>query len=104
MPGRAARARRGLAAPVPLGVQGRDLHGQAALPGPARLPTGWSRPLNRQTSWLGSVGELNGGEEAPAHPYLARQMSDVGFRQTLKVRTLGCAQSLSFPPIYTLAR
>ena len=23
--------------------------------------------------------------EAPAHPYLARQMSDFGFRQTLKV-------------------
>ena len=28
----------------------------------------------------------------PAHPYLARQMSDFGFRQTLKVRTLGCAR------------
>ena len=26
------------------------------------------------------------------HPYLARQMSDFGFRQTLEVRTLGCAQ------------
>ena len=24
------------------------------------------------------------------HPYLARQMSNFGFRQTLKVRTLGC--------------
>ena len=29
---------------------------------------------------------------APAHPYLARQMSDYGFRQTLEVRTLGCAR------------
>ena len=104
MPGRAARARRGLAAPVPLGVQGRDLHGQAALPGLARLPSGRSRPLNRQTSWLGSVGELVGGGEAPAHPYLGHQMSDVGFRQTLEVRTLGCVRSLSFLPIYALAR
>ena len=25
------------------------------------------------------------------HPYLARQMSDFGFRQTLEVQTLGCA-------------
>ena len=44
------------------------------------------------------------GKEATAHPYLARQMSDVGFRQTLKVRTLGCARSLSLLPIYALAR
>ena len=51
-----------------------------------------------------NVGELIGGEEAPAHPYLARQMSDVGFRQTLKVRTLGCVRSLSLLPIYALAR
>ena len=41
---------------------------------------------------------------APAHPYLAHQMSDVGFWQTLKVRTLGCARSLSLLPIFTLAR
>ena len=27
--------------------------------------------------------------ETPVHPYLARQMSDFGFRQTLEVRTLG---------------
>ena len=32
------------------------------------------------------------------------QMSDVGFRQTLKVQTLGCARSLSLLPIYALAR
>ena len=38
------------------------------------------------------------GREATAHPYLARQMSDFGFRQTLKVRTLGCARrSLPLP-------
>ena len=30
-------------------------------------------------------------------------LSGLGFRQTLKVRTLGCAQSLSLQPIYTLA-
>ena len=38
------------------------------------------------------VGEEQGdGRRIPAHPYLARQMSDFGFRQTLEVRTLGCA-------------
>ena len=31
-------------------------------------------------------------------------MSDVGFRQTLKVRTLGWARSLSLLLIYALAR
>ena len=36
-------------------------------------------------------GERCGGRRTPAHPYLARQMLDFGFRQTLKVRTLGCA-------------
>ena len=40
------------------------------------------------------------GGRTPAHPYLARQMSDFGFRQTLKVQTLGCARR-SFP--YRLA-
>ena len=104
MPGRAARARRGSAAPAPPAVRGRDLHGQAVLPGLAKLPSDRSRPLSHRTSWLWSVGELVGGEEAPVHPYLARQMSDVGFRQTLKVRTLGCARSLSLLPIYALAR
>ena len=104
MPGRVARARRSLAALAPPRARGRDLHGQAALPGLARLPSDRSRPLSRQTSWLWSVGELVGGEEAPAHPYLARQMSDVGFRRTLKVQTLGCARSHSLLPIYALAR
>ena len=103
MPGRAACARRSLAAPMPPGVRGRDLHGQAALPGLARLPSGQSQPLSRRTSWLRSVDELAGGGGAPVHPYLARQMSDVGFRQTLKVQTLGCARSLSLQPIYALA-
>ena len=35
------------------------------------------------------------GREAMAHPYPARQMSDVGFGKTLKVRTLGCARRSS---------
>ena len=103
-PGRAARARRSLAALALPGARGRGLHGQAALPGLARLPSGRSRPLSHRTSWPWSVGEPVGREEAPAHPYLARQMSDVGFRQTLKVQTLGCARSLSLLPIYALAR
>ena len=51
----------------------------------------------------GATERRTDGREATAHPYLARQMSDVGFRQTLKVRTLGCARSLSFLPIYALA-
>src|SRR4051812_44132991 len=40
-------------------------------------------------------------EKIPVHPYLARQMSDFGFRQTLEVRTLGCEQRLRFQPICT---
>ena len=52
----------------------------------------------------GATERLIDGREATAHPYLARQMSDVGFRQTLKVRTLGCARSLSLLPIYAPAR
>ena len=52
----------------------------------------------------GAMEQRTDGRETTAHPYLARQMSDVGFRQTLKVRTLGCARSLSLLPIYALAR
>src|SRR4051812_27215316 len=37
-------------------------------------------------------GERSGGRQIPTHPYLARQMSDHGFRHTLKDRTLGCAR------------
>ena len=43
----------------------------------------------------GATERRTDGREATAHPYLACQMSDVGFWQTLKVRTLGCARSLS---------
>ena len=47
-----------------------------------------------------SVGHELGGvvkrgstkRKASVHPYLTRQMSDFRFRQTLKVRTLGCAR------------
>ena len=38
----------------------------------------------------------NSGRKILVHPYLARQMSDFGFRQTLEVRTLGCTQ-ISLP-------
>ena len=37
-------------------------------------------------------------EKTPVHPYLARQMSDFGFRQTLEVRTLVHAEIS--PPTY----
>ena len=37
----------------------------------------------------GAMERRTDGREATAEPYLARQMSDVGFRQTLKVQTLG---------------
>ena len=48
----------------------------------------------RRASDMGVMvgGERGGGRRIPAHPYLARQMSDFGFRQTLEVRTLGCAR------------
>ena len=40
---------------------------------------------------------MNSGRKILVHPYLVRQMSDFGFRQTLEVRTLGCARrSLSY--------
>ena len=52
----------------------------------------------------GATDSLIDEREATAHPYLARQMSDVGLRQTLKVRTLGCTRSLSLLPICALAR
>ena len=44
-------------------------------------------------------GGRGGGRRIPAHPYLARQMSDFGFRQTLEVRTLGCVRR--FRPLPT---
>ena len=47
-----------------------------------------------------TVGEEQGDERRiPVHPYLARQMSDLGFWQTLEVRTLGCARR--FRPLPT---
>ena len=46
-------------------------------------------------------GERGGGRRIPAHPYLARQMSDFGFRQTLEVRTLGCARRFRLLPTCT---
>ena len=81
MPGRAARAWRSLAALVQPEARGRGLHGQVSPLGLAKLPSGRSQPLGHRTSWPRSVGRSIGREEAPAHPYLARQMSDMGFRQ-----------------------
>ena len=52
----------------------------------------------------GTSERLSDEREATTHPYPARQVSDVGFRQTLKVLTLGCARSLFLLPIYALAR
>ena len=43
------------------------------------------------------------GRKIPVHPYLACQMSDIGFRQTLEVQTLGCART-SLPYRSTLDR
>ena len=81
MPGGAVRdPQRWTALAVPR-ARGRGLHGQVSPLGPAKLPSGRSQPLACRTSWPRSVGKSIGGEEAPAHPYLACQMSDVGFRQ-----------------------
>ena len=38
--------------------------------------------------------------KAPVHPYLARQMSDFGFWQTLKVRTMGCTRRSHLLPTH----
>ena len=81
LPGHAARAPQRWVALAPPRARDRGLHGQVLPPGLAKLPSGRSQPLGRRTSWLRSVGKLIGREEAPAHPYLACQMSDLGFRQ-----------------------
>ena len=48
----------------------------------------------------GGRSHANSERKIPAHPYLARQMSDFGFRQTLEVRTLGCTRSSHLLPTY----
>ena len=68
--------------------------------GTTRWPTDWSRlrntggegsPALRSSAASvrhgddGATERLIDGREATAHPYLARQMSDHGFRQTLEV-------------------
>ena len=54
-----------------------------------------SARARRASNMDAMVGEEQGdGRRIPAHPYLARQMSDFGFQQTLEVRTLGCAWRL----------
>ena len=49
----------------------------------------------------GAMEQRTDGRETTAHPYLARQMSDFGFRQTLEVRTLGCARRFRLLPTCT---
>ena len=73
-----------------------------------RAPTGavWAaraaRAARRASAMGATVGEEQGdGRRIPAHPYLARQMSDLGFRQTLEVRTLGCARRFRLLPTCT---
>ena len=48
--------------------------------------------------------DANDGKEAPAHPYLARQMSDHGFRQNPQGSNTGVHAKISLLPIYALAR
>ena len=51
-----------------------------------RWPEQATRFSSQGRSWRWRKGKLR------CTPYLARQMSDFGFRQTLEVRTLGCAR------------
>ena len=52
-----------------------------------------SARTRRASDMDATVGEEQGeGRRIPEHPYLVRQMSDLGFRQTLEVQTLGCAR------------
>ena len=53
----------------------------------------------RASDMVATVGEEQGdGRRIPEHPYLARQMSDLGFQQTLEVRTLGCTRRFRLLP------
>ena len=48
--------------------------------------------------------DANDGKEVPAHPYLVRQMSDLGFRQNPEGSNTGVRAEISSLPIYALAR
>jgi len=41
--------------------------------------------------WVAKQRNTTRRKKDSGAPYLARQMSDFGFRQTLEIRTLGCA-------------
>ena len=81
--------------------------GKTAAPLLPRSPQLVLRPARsaraRRASDMSAMvgGEWGGGRRIPAHPYLASQMSDFGFRQTLVVRTLGCVRRFRLLPTYT---
>ena len=66
-------------------------------------PLAYVAPNPRQSVSHGHDGRshANIGRKIPAHPYLACQMSDFGFRQTLEVQTLGCARRFNPLPSRT---
>src|SRR3954469_8987977 len=59
----------------------------------------WARARRASDMDATVEGGRSGGRQFPVHPYLARQMSDFVFRQTLKVQTLGCARRLCPLPL-----
>ena len=60
--------------------------------GPQEQPDA-RRGLGEHQKWMQRTMKRKMAEDTIlAHPYLARQMLDCGFRQTLEVRTLGCAR------------
>src|SRR3954470_16881017 len=78
--------------------RGRPPTGAVWATGEARAArrSAWARRASDMDATVG--GERGGGKRIPAHPYLARQMSDFGFEQTVEVRTLGCARRLRLLP------
>ena len=73
-------------------AQGLGRPETATWRGRAMPHSGWRWQPGCLTSGWRSGGTLRGGRRTPAHPYLERQMLGFGFRQTLEVRTLGCAR------------
>ena len=67
---------------------GRRRLGDAGGEGGAMLSTG----LTSVSHGSGGVVASRPVEERPTHPYLARQMSDLGFRRPLRGSNSGCVQ------------
>ena len=77
--------------------RGRPPTGAVWATGVARAARRSAR-ARRASDMDGTGDERRGaGRQILAHPYLACQMSDFGFRQTLKVRTLGCTRRSHLP-------